>query len=78
MKRHYAAVDGIRMFWVEQGEGVPVILLHGIPTSPGLWRKVIPRVASVRSCQTKAKASLPNAGSVFAGHELTHERLPLN
>jgi pimeloyl-ACP methyl ester carboxylesterase len=30
--------------WVEQGNGAPVILIHGIPTSPRLWRHVIPLV----------------------------------
>lgn len=27
--------------WVEQGHGAPVILVHGIPTSPRLWRHVM-------------------------------------
>ncbi len=49
MKRHHATIDGIRMSWVEQGEGAPVILLHGIPTSPDLWRKVMPRPKGVRA-----------------------------
>lgn len=46
--RQYADVGGIRMSWIEQGEGIPVILLHGIPTSPDLWRHVIPRLSGVR------------------------------
>jgi pimeloyl-ACP methyl ester carboxylesterase len=37
-------VDGIRMRWEERGEGTPVVLLHGIPTSPELWRHVAPKV----------------------------------
>ena len=27
-----------------EASGVPVVLVHGIPTSPGLWRHVLPRV----------------------------------
>jgi pimeloyl-ACP methyl ester carboxylesterase len=46
--RRFAGVGGIWMSWVEQGEGIPVILLHGIPTSPDLWRHVIPHLAEVR------------------------------
>lgn len=46
--RRYAEVEGIRMSWLEEGEGQPVILLHGIPTSPELWRYVIPRLKGVR------------------------------
>lgn len=40
--------DGIRMSWVEQGTGFPVILVHGIPTSPALWRHVIPKLTEGR------------------------------
>jgi pimeloyl-ACP methyl ester carboxylesterase len=41
-------VDGVSMRWVEQGAGVPVILVHGIPTSPALWREVMPRIKGAR------------------------------
>jgi pimeloyl-ACP methyl ester carboxylesterase len=36
---------GIRSFVREQGEGDPVVLVHGVPTSSYLWRKVLPRLA---------------------------------
>jgi pimeloyl-ACP methyl ester carboxylesterase len=41
-------IDGITMRWIEQGEGLPVVLIHGIPTSPVLWRYVIPILTCVR------------------------------
>lgn len=34
--------------WLETGAGVPVILIHGIPTSPELWRSVVPLVTGAR------------------------------
>ncbi len=37
-------VAGILMRWVEHGDGFPVVLVHGIPTTPALWRSVMPRV----------------------------------
>lgn len=43
-----ATINGINMRWKEQGEGLPVVFIHGIPTSPALWRKVLPRVKKVR------------------------------
>ncbi len=42
-------VEGIRMRWEEEGEGQPVVFIHGIPTSPRLWRHVIPLVEEARS-----------------------------
>lgn len=36
------------MRWEETGSGVPVILLHGIPTCPALWRDVAPLVEGHR------------------------------
>jgi pimeloyl-ACP methyl ester carboxylesterase len=41
-------VRGIRMRWEEEGEGFPVVFLHGIPTSPKLWRHVVPLVEGAR------------------------------
>jgi len=42
-------VDGIEMRWLEAGAGTPAVLVHGIPTSPELWRSVIPRLEGVRA-----------------------------
>jgi haloalkane dehalogenase len=44
---HYAEIDGLRMHYVDEGDGDPVLLLHGEPTWSFLYRKVIPQVASV-------------------------------
>lgn len=41
-----ALVDGVLMRWEEHGEeGLPVVLLHGLPTSPRLWRFVLSELA---------------------------------
>jgi pimeloyl-ACP methyl ester carboxylesterase len=37
-------VNGSPARWLEHGEGRPVVLVHGIPTSPWLWRHVMPKV----------------------------------
>src|SRR5215210_4510726 len=36
---------GLRLAYREQGEGSPVLLLHGWPTSSFLWRNVMPPIA---------------------------------
>ena len=44
---HYVEQDGLRMHHLDEGEGDPVLLLHGEPTWSYLYRKVIPPVAAV-------------------------------
>jgi haloalkane dehalogenase len=46
----YAEVLDSRMYYEEQGEGKPVLFLHGNPTSSFLWRNVIPHVAGAGRC----------------------------
>lgn len=36
------------MRWEESGQGAPVVLIHGIPTCPALWRHVMPRIEGAR------------------------------
>jgi haloalkane dehalogenase len=40
----YTPYDGLRMAYVDEGSGAPVVFLHGEPTWSFLWRKVIPPV----------------------------------
>ncbi len=44
---HFVNVAGSRIHYVEQGEGEPILMLHGNPTSSYLWRNVIPFVSPV-------------------------------
>jgi haloalkane dehalogenase len=49
--RHRAAgrgfsAAGVESFVLEQGEGEPVVLMHGVPVSSFLYRKVLPEVAT--------------------------------
>ena len=45
-----ATIEGRTMAWVEVGEGDPIVLLHGNPTSSYLWRNVIPHLAGLGRC----------------------------
>ena len=42
--KKYQDVLGKRIAYVEAGEGDPIVLLHGNPTSSYLWRNVIPQL----------------------------------
>jgi len=46
----YVEQDGLRMHYVDEGEGEPVLLLHGEPTWAYLYRKVIPRLTQSHRC----------------------------
>ena len=41
---HYVELDGMRMHYVDEGDGDPFLLLHGEPTWSYLYRKVIPEL----------------------------------
>ena len=43
----YFEWDGLRMHYVQEGAGAPVLLLHGEPTWAFLYRKLIPPLAGV-------------------------------
>lgn len=46
---HAMDLDGMRMCWLEEGRGDPVVVLvHGIPTGPLLWRRVMPELRGAR------------------------------
>ena len=46
----YIEVKGSKMHYIEEGEGEPILFLHGQPTSSYLWRNVIPHLSSQGRC----------------------------
>jgi haloalkane dehalogenase len=43
-------VHGSRMAFVDEGQGDPILFLHGNPTSSYLWRNVIPHLRGLGRC----------------------------
>ncbi|MCZ6502630.1 MAG: haloalkane dehalogenase [Gammaproteobacteria bacterium] len=41
---------GKKMAYVEEGEGDPIVFLHGNPTSSYLWRNIIPHLTGLGRC----------------------------
>ena len=41
---HYVEVNGSKIHYVDEGEGDPILFLHGNPTSSYLWRNIVPHV----------------------------------
>ncbi len=42
----YVEQDGLRMHYLDEGSGAPVLLLHGEPTWSYLYRKIIPELTA--------------------------------
>jgi len=49
-KSKYIDVLGSNVHYVDEGEGEPILFLHGNPTSSYLWRNVIPHLTDLGRC----------------------------
>ncbi len=47
---HYLEQDGLRMHYLDEGAGAPILLLHGEPTWSFLYRKLIPSLSRAARC----------------------------
>ena len=41
-EEHYEEIDGVRIHYVDEGSGPPILMVHGQPTWGYLYRKMIP------------------------------------
>ena len=44
----YLLVEGHRLAYLDEGDGPPVLLIYGIPTSSLPWRDIVPALAENR------------------------------
>jgi haloalkane dehalogenase len=49
-EHRYVDVRGSKMAYVDEGQGDPILFLHGNPTSSYAWRNVIPYVRGLGRC----------------------------
>ena len=47
---NYLDVFGSKIHYIEEGEGDPILFLHGNPTSSYLWRNIIPYLTKQGKC----------------------------
>ena len=69
----YVEVHGSRMHYIDEGEGPPILLLHGNPTSSYLWRNVIPHLLDRGRCIAPdligmGQSDKPDLGYTFFDH----------
>lgn len=65
-KRRQEAL-GVPVAYVEYGEGDPIVLIHGNPTSSYLWRKVIPPLSRMGRCIAPDLVGMGDSARVFSG-----------
>ena len=63
---HYYVNDGVQLHYVDEGQGEPIVLVHGDPTWGYLYRQFIPSLARHRRCivpdhMGMGKSSVPPA-----------------
>jgi haloalkane dehalogenase len=46
----YLEIKGSEIHYIEEGEGDPILFLHGAPTSNYLWRNVVPHLSGQGRC----------------------------
>lgn len=69
----YLEVFGSRIHYVDEGQGEPVIFIHGNPTSSYLWRNIIPHVTDHHRAIAidligMGKSDKPDIGYTFRDH----------
>ena len=69
----YLRVHGSKMHYVDEGEGDPILFLHGNPTSSYLWRNIIPYLVPHGRCIAldligMGKSDKPNLKYSFFDH----------
>ena len=57
-------VDDVPMAYVEAGQGRPIVLLHGNPTSSYLWRNVLPHLEGLGRCLAPDLVGMGDSGKL--------------
>jgi haloalkane dehalogenase len=47
---HFIDVYGSKIHYIDEGQGDPILLLHGVPTSSYVWRNIIPYLSTLGRC----------------------------
>lgn len=69
----FVEVNGYKMHYIDEGQGDPILFLHGNPTSSYLWRNIIPHLSSKGRCIAPdligmGKSDKPNIKYTFDDH----------
>lgn len=68
LEGHDVEVNGTRIHWIEQGEGDPIVFIHGNPTSSYLWRNIIPMVSAQGRAVAVDLVGMGRSGKLEGGY----------
>lgn len=69
----FVEVNGSKLHYIDEGEGDPILFLHGNPTSSYLWRNIIPHLTPNARCIAldligMGKSDKPDIAYTFDNH----------
>lgn len=72
-KSHFVDVGSAQMHYIDEGEGNPILFLHGVPTSSYVWRNIIPYLTNLGRCIAPdligfGKSAKPNIAYTIFDH----------
>ena len=72
-RSNFITINGSKMHYIDEGEGDPILFLHGNPTSSYLWRNIIPYLTTIGRCIAPdligmGKSDKPDIGYTFLNH----------
>lgn len=78
-KSKYIDIKGSKIHYIDEGEGDPVLFLHGNPTSSYLWRNIIPYLKHSSRCIAPDHIGMGKSGKpdIEYGFENTFEYLDM-
>src|SRR4029078_3964920 len=75
--RRRVRVAGAEISYVETGQGVPIVCLHGNPPWSYLWRNIIPHVSDLGRCLAPDLVGMGQSGpSPTGSHRLSAHAAP--
>jgi len=72
MRKKQVEVAGYAMAYHEVGQGKPIVLLHGNPTSSSLWRSVIPALSEYGRCIAPDLIGMGDSAKLPGADETTY------
>lgn len=69
---YFPSYDGVNIYYEDQGQGIPLVLVHGWTCSSKIWQKNIPELVKNFRVVTMDLRGHGNSVKTLAGHHVTH------